>query len=916
MSEATENIRITEKVFRAYFHCARKSYLLMFSRGLSKPTEYEIMLDQRKEQVCSAYLSRSPQGTIYTNPLSCKLEPVALDENSNIHLATGLLAMESAIFKVVQEASSSKVSLYEPLIFTNSNAVRQEDRLEITFAGYVLSKIYGTPPLKGRVVQINSAETNVRLLDSTKHILPVISILEGWVHSRQEPPTTILNKHCPYCEFQHVCRPIAEKEDSISQLARIGEKELRRYEKKGIFTIKQLSYLYRPKKPNKRLKFRAATHKYELQALALRSGNIYIHGELVEIPHADTEIFFDVEALPDRNFHYLFGLIVRTSGRSQSFQFWAGCQEDELVIWNSFIALIEQYPACPIFHYGSFERKVIQLMGKTYGTQTEAILDRLFNVNNCIFGKIYFPVISNSLKDICRFLGMSWRSPQASGLQSIVWRYRFDETSDPSYRQLLQAYNYEDCENLRCLVNRLRDITINGSHSPQIRFADVEGGSITENAENIVEGFNKLLRSAHGTYEHAKIKLKQKSKTSISSLKENGVKSPHGSEHSKVNKVVRVRRGLICPNHPGRALKPRETEVARIIIDLVFTDRGVKKVVTQYIGKVGYCTACSTQYNPPGIRRLGHGEKYGRRLKAWIVYQRMALQLPFTKITHLIEDLFSEKIASTQVHCLFEQLSREYKSTEALLLKKILAGPVVHIDETSINILGSSQYVWVITDGTHVVFRHTEGREATIIHDLFDGYAGVLCSDFYTGYDSVDCAQQKCWAHLIRDLNDDLRKSPFDAELETFVASARDLIVPILEAAEKYGLKTRNLRKFQKSVKKFYDQKIDGKIYYSDLMNTYQKRFTKYRDKLFVFLDRDGVPWNNNMAERALRHIAIQRKISGSFGKNGILQYLVLLGITQSCRFQNKSLLQFLLSGETDVDKFKGRGDFVGWRMK
>jgi len=79
------------------------------------------------------------------------------------------------------------------------------------------------------------------------------------------------------------------------------------------------------------------------------------------------------------------------------------------------------------------------------------------------------------------------------------------------------------------------------------------------------------------------------------------------------------------------------------------------------------------------------------------------------------------------------------------------------------------------------------------------------------------------------------------------------LIVPIFEAVEIFGLKTRHLGKFRKSVAQFYDRQITGKTYRSDLMKTYQKRFTKYRDKLFVFLDRDGVPWNNNMAERALR---------------------------------------------------------------
>jgi hypothetical protein len=99
------------------------------------------------------------------------------------------------------------------------------------------------------------------------------------------------------------------------------------------------------------------------------------------------------------------------------------------------------------------------------------------------------------------------------------------------------------------------------------------------------------------------------------------------------------------------------------------------------------------------------------------------------------------------------------------------------MDETTINIEGTSQYVWVITDGTHVIFKLSENREATIAHELLSGYSGVLCSDFYGGYDSVPCVQQKCWVHLIRDLNENLRKSPFDTEYEKFVCAVGELIV-------------------------------------------------------------------------------------------------------------------------------------------
>ena len=59
------------------------------------------------------------------------------------------------------------------------------------------------------------------------------------------------------------------------------------------------------------------------------------------------------------------------------------------------------------------------------------------------------------------------------------------------------------------------------------------------------------------------------------------------------------------------------------------------------------------------------------------------------------------------------------------------------------------------------------------------------------------------------------------------------------------------------------------------------------------------------MAERAMKELAVQRKILGSFFKRVATHYLLLLGIAQSCKFQEKSFLKFLLSREKDVDAFR-----------
>jgi Transposase IS66 family len=199
----------------------------------------------------------------------------------------------------------------------------------------------------------------------------------------------------------------------------------------------------------------------------------------------------------------------------------------------------------------------------------------------------------------------------------------------------------------------------------------------------------------------------------------------------------------------------------------------------------------------------------------------------------------------------------------------------------------------------------TETRETTIVHEFVSNYGGVLVSDFYPGYDSITCKQQKCLVHLIRDLNNDLWSSPFDTEFESFVFEVKNLLIPIFEAVEKYGLKKRHLNKFKKPIEEFYKKLIAESGYKSELAIKYRKRFERYQESLFRFLEQDSIPWNNNMAERAIRHLAVQRKISGTFFEDVAPKYLQMLSIAQTCRFQDKSFLKFLISEEKDIDKFR-----------
>ena len=246
-----------------------------------------------------------------------------------------------------------------------------------------------------------------------------------------------------------------------------------------------------------------------------------------------------------------------------------------------------------------------------------------------------------------------------------------------------------------------------------------------------------------------------------------------------------------CPEHKGELLVESEQITECTIVDLVFVKTGIQKTVVKYIGNKGWCQKCLRYYNPLELKTNYFA--YGQGFQSWIVYHRLFLRLPYRVIVQALEDQFGEVISEGSIVNFLRSFGDFYSETDHLLVKKILQSPFVHADETKINIQGVEQYVWVFTDGLRVVLKLTATREANIVHEFLSDYAGTLISDFYPGYDSVKCKQQKCWVHLIRDMNDDLWKSPFDSELEDFVLKVRNLIVPILETVEEHGLKTKNL---------------------------------------------------------------------------------------------------------------------------
>jgi predicted RecB family nuclease len=802
---------------------------------------------------------------------------------------------------------------YEPTIVVGTHTIKKEQKLELFFVSYVLEHLQPNASAFGYIVGFDGKSHRIQLANSTKTLTPLLVPLQEWSHmlSPEEPPP-ILNKHCVVCQFRFHCQRSAKQEDHLSLLDRISTpKALHRYEKKGIFTVKQLSYTFKLRKRKKRSKNpQPITYNPELQALAIREQKIYIH-ELPKLSRACRELFLDIEGIPDQHFYYLIGLLVCEGEAMTYCPFWANAYEDEARVWQQFLKKLDCYPDTLVYHYGNFEPRTLAKLAKRYGTDITHLTDRLINVNAQIFGKVYFPTYSNGLKEIGHFLGVEWTAPDASGIQSLVWRHRWEETENERYRRQLMSYNQEDCQALKVLTDKLSTIKDSANALSEVDFANQPKHRATTVGKQIHSQFESILKFAHANYYKRKF-IRFRQEHSDEQEKKHAASARKTRKHGhkakpRAKKITHVPSASCCHWCQSTKIKLTQHISRKLIVDFVLTKSGIRKTITQYLGAMVQCLNCRKFSIPPALQKYTRPQLYGHGFKAWHVYQRVALRLPYDLIAESAEEQFHEKVHGADVARFINEFGLYYGKAEQLIIQHLLQSPFMHVDETPINIRGVSQYVWVFTNGQHVVFKLRESREANIVHEFLADYDGILISDFYSGYDAVTCRQQKCWPHLIRDLNDDLWASPFDIEFERFIAEVRDLIIPIMADVQKYGAKKYHLNKFMKSIETFYDCVITDKYYKSEVTTKYQKRFARYRESLFTFLQHDGIPWHNNTAETALRHLTTQEQISGTFHEATTHNYLVLLGIRQACRFQGESFFKFLFSEELYLEHFKER---------
>jgi transposase len=219
-----------------------------------------------------------------------------------------------------------------------------------------------------------------------------------------------------------------------------------------------------------------------------------------------------------------------------------------------------------------------------------------------------------------------------------------------------------------------------------------------------------------------------------------------------------------------------------------------------------------------------------------------------------------------------------------LLKQEIRSGPLINIDETTVQVLKelgrlatSKSYMWVCRGGPPeapaLIYHYAPSRSAEVAKSLLGGYSGVVQSDGYVGYDYLDHIKEiihaACLAHARRKFTDADKargKNAKPGSIDIALKYIRN-IYALESKAKKKNLSGNALLDFRKQhVKPIFDDffkwlsKKSLQVVPKSLLGVAINYTLKQWERLIVYLDYPFMTPDNNVAENAIRPFCVGRR--------------------------------------------------------
>jgi len=302
--------------------------------------------------------------------------------------------------------------------------------------------------------------------------------------------------------------------------------------------------------------------------------------------------------------------------------------------------------------------------------------------------------------------------------------------------------------------------------------------------------------------------------------------------------------------------------------------------VTEYRAEITDCPHCGAENRAVFPEGVTHKTQYGDYLRSVSVYFTNYQLIPLERNAEIFHDLFNVPLSEGTIVAASARCGEALSGFSEWVIEVIMKSRVVNFDETGVNICSSLH--WVHTAGTPLLtayFAHKRrGSEAVDAFDVLPGFTGRAVHDHLPVYFKYSCSHALCNAHHIRELT-----YMYEHEGQKWAQKMIECLLEIKHSVEKAGEKGKLIssslmRKYEAKYKDIGRQgfrknpiskekrmiKKRGRPGKTKIQNLLV-RFRDYQNEILAFMHDLDVPFDNNLAERDLRMIKVQQKISGLF---------------------------------------------------
>jgi len=294
--------------------------------------------------------------------------------------------------------------------------------------------------------------------------------------------------------------------------------------------------------------------------------------------------------------------------------------------------------------------------------------------------------------------------------------------------------------------------------------------------------------------------------------------------------------------------------------------------------------------------------QFGPQLASLIAYLTVVCRMPRRVVEGLLGQVLGIDISLGSTQKCWEEASQAVDTPCQELERQLKDEPVLNIDETGWRTNGDKRYLWAFVAARYVVYTVAATRGSEVLIRMLGAiFQGILCSDRFSGYLKYHKGKaQFCWAHLKRNILGVLQLSKNSA-VEQFCRDVLAEHAKLFRLWHKFRggrmdrrqLELRSLP-IQKRLFRLAERNLDSPD--REVGNLALALF-QHSERMFVFIEHEGVEPTNNSAERALRTGVQWRKISfGNRSVAGELATARLLTVAETCDLQGINILSYIAS--------------------